>query len=153
MIYRRAPDTPPRIDSHPQDPQQSTESASAPGRVAGEGVVTLDPWQAEILAHRARLGPDASEGRGRVLRVKLGYNPNSSSIGSVVSVLMWTTAFGAIALNVFASLVRREAGLVAGAEGDGAGRGTEGVAGESADAAGESTSGAGDGHGAGGGPR
>ena len=76
-----------------------------------ENTVTLDAWQVEILRQRALLGPEAADsGRGRVLRVKLGYNPNSSSIGSVVSILMWSAAFGAVVMNVFAALIRREAG-------------------------------------------
>jgi len=31
----------------------------------------------------------AGEGPGRVFRVKLGYNPNSSSLGTSVVVLLW----------------------------------------------------------------
>jgi hypothetical protein len=46
-------------------------------------------------------------GKGRVLRVKLGYNPNSSSVGSVVTVLMWTVAMGSVVLNVMATLARQ----------------------------------------------
>lgn len=47
---------------------------------------------------------------GRVLRVKLGYNPNSSSVGSVVSMLAWSASVAAIALNIIAATVAREAG-------------------------------------------
>lgn len=58
------------------------------------------------LAERPDLqGPYAGE--GRVLRVKLGYNPNSSSVGSVVTVLMWTLAMGSVVLNVMATLARQ----------------------------------------------
>jgi hypothetical protein len=46
---------------------------------------------------------------GRVLRVKLGYNPNSSSVGSVVSMLAWSASVAAIALNIIAATVAREA--------------------------------------------
>lgn len=48
---------------------------------------------------------------GRVLRVKLGYNPNSSSVGSVVSILFWGAAASAAAVNLVAALLarRREA--------------------------------------------
>ncbi len=47
-------------------------------------------------------------GRGRVLRVKLGYNPNSSSVGSVVTVLMWSVVLGSTMLNAMAALARTQ---------------------------------------------
>lgn len=77
----------------------------------------LDAWQREILARSLGVDAGASHGPGKVLRVKLGYNPNSSSIGSVVSILMWSAAFGAIALNVFAAIVRGEAARLLPADG------------------------------------
>ena len=43
-----------------------------------------------------------------MLRVKLGYNPNSSSVGSVVTVLMWTTVFSSVVLNAMAAVVVSE---------------------------------------------
>jgi len=65
----------------------------------------MDYWRQRLT------GRDAPEGggRGRVLRAKLGYNPNSSSVGSVVSVLMWSAAFSAIALNSLEAVLRRQA--------------------------------------------
>lgn len=63
-----------------------------------------DPWARRLtaLAHRHAGAAPAS---GRVLRVKFGYNPNSSSVGSVVSILMWAATAGAVAANVMAALL------------------------------------------------
>jgi len=52
--------------------------------------------------------------RGRVLRLKLGYNPNSSSIGTIVfgmpaALLGLTVAFGASAALLSAGLMHRPA--------------------------------------------
>ncbi|MBW2526862.1 MAG: hypothetical protein JRI23_21945 [Deltaproteobacteria bacterium] len=49
---------------------------------------------------------------GRVLRLKLGYNPNSSSIGTIVfgmpaALLGLTLAFGATAALLSTGLIRR----------------------------------------------
>jgi hypothetical protein len=63
-----------------------------------------DAWIAEHAAIASR-----APTRGRVLRVKLGYNPNSSSVGSVVSMLAWTATLATVALNVIAATVAREA--------------------------------------------
>lgn len=65
--------------------------------------VPRDRWLARLLASAA---PDE---RGGVLRLKLGYNPNSSSVGSVVTTLLWTATFGAAALNIAAALLRERA--------------------------------------------
>ena len=72
---------------------------------------TNDPWRARLL-EAAR---DTDEiPTGRVLRVKLGYNPNSSSVGSVVTVLFWSATASAAALNLVAALLaRRRAEAVA----------------------------------------
>ncbi len=49
--------------------------------------------------------------RGRVLRVKLGYNPNSSSIGSMIpTFLAWSA--GAGGATVIALHVLRAAGVL-----------------------------------------
>jgi len=61
------------------------------------------PPPAEVAAWR---------GAGRVLRVKQGYNPNSSSMGSIVfalplALLGASAIFGAVAAAVFASLLER----------------------------------------------
>lgn len=49
---------------------------------------------------------EPSEGEGRVLKVKLGYNPNSSSVGSMVTMLMWSATAASVTLNLFAALLR-----------------------------------------------
>ncbi len=51
--------------------------------------------------------------KGRVLRVKHGYNPNSSSMGSMVfaipaALMGLTAAFGAVAGLIFSALVRKD---------------------------------------------
>lgn len=71
-------------------------------------IAAVDPWSRRILDLRARVGIPASL-PGRVLRIKLGYNPNSSSVGSVVSILIWTATFGTIAANVVAALLLDQA--------------------------------------------
>lgn len=79
-----------------------------------------DRWLQRLLGgHAASAQPD---GPGRVLRLKLGYNPNSSSVGSVITTLLWTATMGTAALNVATALVRRAAATkpptVVGAEAD-----------------------------------
>ena len=64
------------------------------------------PRGAIILAHGRGWNPDF-ELYG-VLRVKLGYNPNSSSVGSVVTVLMWSVVLGSTMLNAMAALARTQ---------------------------------------------
>jgi hypothetical protein len=71
--------------------------------------LTDDPWQRVVTAAAGDMDAAEYRGRGRVLRVKLGYNPNSSSVGSVIAVLMWTATFGAVALNVITAIVARDA--------------------------------------------
>lgn len=60
--------------------------------------------------------------RGRVLRVKEGYNPNSSSIGTAIpTYLAFAAGSGALAVlllnlrSVVAGLLRKQAGRVEGA--------------------------------------
>ena len=65
------------------------------------------PWQ-ERIRQVAASGLPSWDGPGRVLRVKLGYNPNSSSVGSVVTVLMWSTVFSSVVLNAMAAVVVSE---------------------------------------------
>jgi len=43
--------------------------------------------------------------KGRILRVKEGYNPNSSSIGSVVFSIPSMVTFSTLAFSAFASLI------------------------------------------------
>jgi hypothetical protein len=48
--------------------------------------------------------------RGRILRVKLGYNPNSSSLGTTIQVLLYGSAvlaLIAVALSTVVRLTRR----------------------------------------------
>jgi hypothetical protein len=40
----------------------------------------------------------------KILRVKLGYNPNSSSIGSLFSAFLWVAASGSVIMAAFAEL-------------------------------------------------
>lgn len=41
---------------------------------------------------------------GKILKVKLGYNPNSSSIGSLFSAFLWAAAAGSVLMAMFADL-------------------------------------------------
>jgi hypothetical protein len=55
--------------------------------------------------------------KGRILRVKQGYNPNSSSMGSMifvlpVSMLAATVCFGAVSGLIMSAAVKRKAGDV-----------------------------------------
>jgi hypothetical protein len=46
--------------------------------------------------------------RGRILKLKLGFNPNSSSVGTTVVVLLWTAvASGAVMALAGAVLAHR----------------------------------------------
>ena len=54
----------------------------------------------EALRRRGPPGP----GAGRVLRVRLGYNPNSSSVGTTVVVFLWSMVGSATVLAATASL-------------------------------------------------
>jgi hypothetical protein len=60
----------------------------------------------------AEFSPMSSVARkGRILRIKPGYNPNSSSIGTIVfalpvSLLLKTTVFGVMAASLLAALTR-----------------------------------------------
>jgi len=87
------------------DPTQETctRTDDEPG-TEGAG----DPWSKVVNAAYAA-GHRDYPGRGRVLSVKFGYNPNSSSVGSVVQVAMWSSIFAGVALNVVAALVARDA--------------------------------------------
>lgn len=74
-----------------------------------------DPWARRLTA-LARRHPGAPPAAGRVLRVKFGYNPNSSSVGSVVSILMWAATAGAVAANVMAAVLAERRGVAPGSE-------------------------------------
>jgi len=47
--------------------------------------------------------------RGRVLKVKLGYNPNSSSLGMDVTLLLFGSALVSITIGVVSAIVRIKA--------------------------------------------
>ena len=62
----------------------------------------------ERLAEAAA-GASTSGEAGAVARIKLGYNPNSSSVGSVITTLLWSATVGAAVVNIAASLIRTAA--------------------------------------------
>ena len=66
-------------------------------------------WAQRLQAEAARADGPAPPLPGRILRAKLGYNPNSSSIGSLISVLLWSSAFAAVAINILQGVVARQA--------------------------------------------
>ena len=86
--------------------QEETDLRTAPsnpetciGTVVHDRLASLPSWAREIM--RSKSG-DTTPVRGRILKLKLGYNPNSSSVGSGVYVLPVillgiTTLFGAAA--------------------------------------------------------
>ncbi|OGS21962.1 MAG: hypothetical protein A3J83_00885 [Elusimicrobia bacterium RIFOXYA2_FULL_40_6] len=43
--------------------------------------------------------------KGRILAVKYGYNPNSSSIGANISVFLWATASVSLFINTIIPLI------------------------------------------------
>lgn len=71
----------------------------------------LDP--ARLRALLPELGTAGLEGavagerprRGKVLRLKLGFNPNSSSVGTSVVVLLWSLAGSGAVLALAASVL------------------------------------------------
>ena len=66
-----------------------------------------EQWQRRLTEMLAAVDElDTTERRGRVLSVKPGFNPNSSSVGSVVSVLFWTATAGSVALTAFDAFLR-----------------------------------------------
>lgn len=58
----------------------------------------------ERIAAEAKT-PDGPPLRGKVLSVKLGYNPNSSSIGTATSVLLWGMIAGYTLFNLLSAIV------------------------------------------------
>lgn len=59
-------------------------------------------WERIARAVPAKHGPPS---RGKVLAVKLGYNPNSSSIGTATSVLLWGMLAGYTLFNLLSAVV------------------------------------------------
>ncbi|MFH1762226.1 MAG: hypothetical protein ABIA63_14095 [bacterium] len=43
--------------------------------------------------------------KGKILKVKTGYNPNSSSIGVYVDIFVWGTAAAALVINLIGALI------------------------------------------------
>ena len=58
----------------------------------------------ERLAREAPTN-DGRPSKGKVLAVKLGYNPNSSSIGTATSVLLWGMLAGYTLFNLLSAIV------------------------------------------------
>lgn len=77
------------------------------GDLVTDEVARRDPWLRALLAQ-----PDDGQAV-QARRVKLGYNPNSSSVGSVLTTLVWGTTLSAVALNIAAALVRKHSGSIA----------------------------------------
>ena len=44
--------------------------------------------------------------RGRILKIKFGYNPNSSSLGIAVIFVMMGSFFGYLAVTLVSSIIR-----------------------------------------------
>ncbi len=76
--------------------------------------VTLDVEKLRALVPRMATGslPDSDAAttplRGRVLKLRLGFNPNSSSVGTTVVVFLWSlAASGAVLAFTSAVLAHR----------------------------------------------
>lgn len=72
------------------------------------------------LAEDVQSANDTNHKQGKILRVKQGYNPNSSSIGSIIFVLPTallgvTAGFGAVSGAIMAALMTGKARDNAGA--------------------------------------
>lgn len=59
----------------------------------------------DLIPEALRRGGAPAAGAGRVLRVRLGYNPNSSSVGTTVVVFLWSMVGSATVLAATASLL------------------------------------------------
>lgn len=59
----------------------------------------------DLIPEALRCNPAPAVGAGRVLRVRLGYNPNSSSVGTTVVVFLWSMVGSATVLAATASLL------------------------------------------------
>jgi hypothetical protein len=75
-----------------------------------------DPWLQQLVATTAApKGAPSSEVvapaaalDGRVLRAKIGYNPNSSSVGSVVTVLVWSATTASVVMSLLRTRIEAE---------------------------------------------
>jgi hypothetical protein len=77
-------------------------------------IPTLDPAKLRTLlpalgtAGLERADAASATPRGRILKLKLGFNPNSSSVGTTVVVFLWTlVASGAVMAFASAVLAQR----------------------------------------------
>lgn len=77
-------------------------------RDAHQEPVIEDRWLRELTESAAALSVDPTSGEN-VLSVKLGYNPNSSSVGSVITTLLWSATMGAAVVNIAAALIQSAA--------------------------------------------
>ncbi len=55
-----------------------------------------DAWLRSLVAHDS----GDSDVPGQLLRAKIGYNPNSSSVGSVVTVLVWSATTASVVMTL-----------------------------------------------------
>jgi hypothetical protein len=75
-----------------------------------------DPWLRQLRAttqhgDHASTADDAAGAPaigGRVLRAKIGYNPNSSSVGSVVTVLVWSATTASVVMSLLRTRIEAE---------------------------------------------
>lgn len=80
-----------------------------------------DQWTRDLQAALRRATPDGAEIpalEGEILKIKPGYNPNSSSVGSVINVLFWTATASALAVNMMSALLAARRDRVQGPEPD-----------------------------------
>ena len=86
----------------------------------------IEPRLRALLSARPRgetgEGPPAPEAappaRGRVLRLRMGFNPNSSSVGTTVVVFLWSMIGCASVLAATAGLLAHRLARAAGPDGD-----------------------------------
>ena len=43
--------------------------------------------------------------KGKILKLKLGYNPNSSSVGAYIGIFLWSMLITGIIVNAVASVI------------------------------------------------
>ena len=105
----------------PWPPSSSSGGAHPPGAPLPLGDVgALIPALDALAASGDAPAIPAAE--GRVLRLQLGYNPNSSSLGTSVVMLLWGMGIATVLLQAAAATLLARAASPAGAplrEGDG----------------------------------
>ena len=65
----------------------------------------LDDVNALIKYLNTNPTPKPCQGKGKVLRLQLGYNPNSSSLGTSVVMLLWGMGITTVVLQAVASML------------------------------------------------